>query len=185
MKMAKTLCKILISLWIVFNIATMLIEPNISSYLGRLTYRWITPYANTVGLNSSWNFFSPDPAHTMYVAYRVYFSDDFGNETKEPVLGYMPREKNQKILNPIRRRDMYAMRFFAIEPKRFRTLLGPWLCRQNPEASTIEMEHVVETVPLLDQITIGKVQSVRDFSQELQVSKARFDCKAVADEELL
>lgn len=163
----------------------MLIMPNLSSYLGRISSRWVTPYANTMGLNASWNFFSPDPAHTMYIQYQVNFQNDLGEDLKESLIEYIPAEKNQKILNPLHKRELYAMRFFAIDPKRMRMLLGPWLCRHYEGASSVEMELIIETVAPLDQVTVSRVDNVKDLSQEMQFSKANYSCTSQHDEEIL
>ncbi|KHD88765.1 MAG: hypothetical protein OM95_06420 [Bdellovibrio sp. ArHS] len=177
--------KVLLSLWIVYNIFTMFVMPNVGAYFGRATANFITPYANTVGLNASWNFFSPDPAHTMYVRYTVRFSDEEGNDVQEPVEGYFPAEKNKGISNATRKRELYAMRFMVIEPKRLRLLYGPWLCKQYPGASSVEMEHVIETVPPLDQVVLRRDETVKDLSQELQYVREYYSCTGGADEEAL
>ncbi len=185
MKTAKTVFKIILSFWIFFHIFAMLIMPNLSSYLGRISSRWITPYANTIGLNASWNFFSPDPAHTMYIQYRVDFLNELGEELKESITHYIPAEKNEKILNPLHKRELYAMRFFAIDPKRMRTLLAPWICRHYTGATSVEVELVVETVPVLDQVVMSQVERVKDLSQEMQYSKINYSCLGPQDEEIL
>lgn len=182
MKKVKPLFKALLSLWVVYNIFTMLVMPNVGAYFGRASSKYIAPYANTVGLNAGWNFFSPDPAHTMYLRYTVRYSDPEGNETKEPIEGFFPAEKNQGVHALSRKRDLYAMRFMIIEPKRLRVLMGPWLCRQYPGATSVEMEHVVETVPFLDQVVTLKEETVKDLSQELQFVRENYSCVGGSDE---
>lgn len=182
MKKAKLLCKALLSFWIVYNIFTMLVMPNIGAYFGRMSSRFIIPYANTVGLNASWNFFSPDPAHTMYLHYMINYADKEGNPTKDPVEGYFPPEKNQGITATTRKRELYVMRFMVIDPKRLKVFMGPWLCRQYPGATSVDMEHVIETVPMLDQVVTFKGEGVRDLSQELQYVKESVSCTDTPDE---
>lgn len=184
-KKAKLLFKALASLWIVYNILTMLVMPNVGAYFGRSVSSFIIPYANTVGLNASWNFFSPDPAHTMYIHYTVQYLDEEGSETKEAVEGYFPRERDKGISEDSRKRDLYAMRFMVIEPKRLRVLMGPWLCRQYPGATSVRMEHVIETVPPLEQVITLKDESVKDLSRELQYIREEHSCVGGADEEAL
>lgn len=185
MKKAALPFKVFLSLWVVYNIFTMMVMPNVGAYLGRSSAKFITPYANTVGLNATWNFFSPDPAHTMYIQYLVHFDDPFGVELKEPFQGFFPAEKNQAVREVSRKRDIYAMRFMIIEPKRLRMLFGPWLCRQHPGASSVTMEHIIETVPPLDQVLVLKEDSVRDLSQELKYIREEYFCNRIADEEAL
>ncbi|MGZ3772069.1 MAG: hypothetical protein ACXVCY_08205 [Pseudobdellovibrionaceae bacterium] len=181
-KKVKPLCKTLLSLWIIYNIFIMLVMPNIGGFIGRISSKYITPYANTVGLNAGWNFFSPDPAHTMYLRYTVRYVDSQGIEIKEPVEDFFPKEKNQAVHAVSRKRDLYAMRFMLLDSKRLRILLGPWLCRQYPGATSVEMEHVIETVPLLDQVVTLKEEAVSDLSQEIQSIREFHSCLGTDDE---
>lgn len=184
MKKAKPLLKIFLSLWIIYNIAVMLIMPNVGSYFGRVMSRFITPYAAVVGLNAGWNFFSPDPAHTMYLEYTVQYPDTPEGESVEPVEKIFPPEKNRPIYNPIRKRDMYATRYMALDPKRLRMLFGPWLCRQNPGASDIDVKLVVETVPPLDKVVQRPDLDLSEMSERLEFSREYIKCSN-QDEELL
>ncbi len=159
--------------------------PNVSAYLGRNTASFVTPYANTIGLNGSWNFFSPDPAHTMYVRYVISFADQSGEQVKDPIEGYFPEEKNQGIRSDFHKRELYAMRFMVIDPRRLRILYGPWLCKRFPGATSVQMEHIVETVPPLDQVVTLKEEAVQDLSQEIQYSNATYSCVTGGDEEVL
>lgn len=181
-KRVMLLFKAFASLWVVYNIFTMLVMPNVGAYFGRTTSKYIAPYANTMGLNASWNFFSPDPAHTMYLRYTVRYLDAEGNETQEPVESYFPKEKDKPVHSLSRKRDLYAMRFMIIEPKRLKLLMGPWFCRQYPGAISIEMEHVVQTVPFLDQVVTLKDETLSDLSQELQGMRENYSCAGGADE---
>ncbi len=184
MKKAKPLLKILLSVWIVYNIVVMLIMPNVGGYFGRTMSRFITPYASIVGLNAGWNFFSPDPAHIMYLEYSVQYPDTAEGESVEPVEKFFPPEKNQPIYNPARKRDMYATRYMALDPKRLRMLFGPWLCKQNPGASNIDLKLIVETVPSLDKVVQRPELEISDLSERLEFSKEYVDCNH-RDEELL
>lgn len=185
MKKVKLLFKAILSLWIVYNIFVMMVMPNIGSLFGQAVSSFVTPYANTVGLNASWNFFSPDPAHTMYIRYTVYYQDFDGNDLKEPLEGYFPEEKNQGIKNATQKRNLYAMRFMVLEPKRLRILMGPWLCKQYSGATSVEMEHVIETVPPLAQAITLKHETVKELSQEVQYVRETHSCIGGADEEVL
>lgn len=73
MKKVVLLSKAFLSVWIVYNIFVMLIMPNVGAYFGRVTEKFVTHYASTVGLNAGWNFFSPEPAQPMYLKYRVNY----------------------------------------------------------------------------------------------------------------
>ena len=191
MKRAAPILKGLLSLWIVYNIVVIVVMPNAGSYFGRITSRFIGPYANSVGLNAGWNFFSPDPAHTMYIRYMVYFNNssnsdatgDSNSETeKEPIEGYFPAEKNKMISSVFRSRELYLMRFMIMDKRHLKNLFGPWLCRQYPGATSVDMEHVIETVAMLDEAAAFRSESMADLSKELQFVAERYRCNHSEDE---
>jgi hypothetical protein len=168
--------KIILSVWIVYNVITLVVMPNAGSFLGRKFGTWLSPYANVVGLNASWNFFSPDPAHTMYIKYYVEFLNSEGENLQEPVIGYFPAEKNQGVMDINRRRELYVMRFMLIGPNRLQALFAPWLCRKYKGASSVHIEEVIETVAPLDEVLTVKDQSVSDLSREIQYANVDFRC---------
>jgi len=145
----KNLLKLILSLFAIYHLCAITIFANPSSFLGRHLSEPFLYYANMFGLNNTWNFFSPDPAHTMYLSYRVHF-EDTGATTKEPIEGFLPPEKKQIVVNSSRRRMLYALRFLLLDPSRFQTILEPWLCRQFPGASEIALSYNLETLPSLD-----------------------------------
>jgi hypothetical protein len=182
MKRSSKVLKALISVWIVFHITVIVVLANGSSFFARRFSDWLLPYGNTLGLNSTWNFFSPDPAHTMYLQYRVRFEDEQGNELKEPIEGYLPPEKDQIVVDSSRRRFLYAMRFLLLEPSRMNTLMGPWLCKQYPGASEIAISHVLEAIPSLDVAITSPDTPVKDLKREVESGRNVFDCRKTPDE---
>lgn len=184
MKKAKLLLKILLSLWIVYNIVVMLVMPNIGSYLGRTFSRYLTPYAGAVGLSAGWDFFSPDPAHTLYIEYTVYFPSSADGEFRDPIEGFFPPEKNRPVHDPVRKRDLYAARYMAISPRRLRILFGPWLCKQHPGATQVNTKIIIETVPPLDKVVQRPELAVNDLSERIEYANEDIPCSE-RDEELL
>lgn len=192
MKKVKLLFKALLSLWIVYNIFVMLVMPNVGAYFGRVTANVVTPYANTVGLNAGWNFFSPEPAHPMYLKYTVYYPEsenlegETSQEEREPVEGFFPVQNDKRnIPNITHKREWALMRYMVLDAKRLRLLMGPWLCRQYPGAASIDMEHVIETIPFLDQAVRFQEESVKDLSKEVQSVRESVSCQGGMDEESL
>ncbi len=180
MKLMKTKAvltlKIFLSLWAVYNMIVVAIVPNALSFLGRRYGAALLPYANIVGLNASWNFFSPDPAHTMYFKYQVDFLNAEGENTQDSLFAYFPAEKNEGVMDVNRRRELYVMRFMALGSNRMQGLFAPWLCRQHPGASRISVEQVVETIPPLEEVLTLPKQSVVELSRELNYAKFDFAC---------
>lgn len=135
-----------------------------------------------MGLNTTWNFFSPDPANTMYFHYHVYFENEQGEETKEPAEGYIPEEKNTIVTDGSRRRMLYAIRFLMLDEKRIPLLLVPWLCQKYAGASRIRLNWVVEKIPSLDEAVLQRSTGHELTRQQIDSRSLGFDCGQGQDE---
>lgn len=176
--------KVLLSLWALYHIVVIVIMPNLGSYLGRGLQPAISDYASTIGFNAGWNFFSPDPAHVMYLHYTVHYGNPDMVEEKEAIENYFPAEKNKGIKDITRQRELYLMRFMVIDPMRLKSLFGPWLCRQYPEATYVEMEHVIETIAPLQQVVTLEDETVESLSKEVQFIRQSYSCDGKGDDEV-
>ena len=181
----KRIFKILISLWILYHLSVILVLANGSSFVGRNWSQFFLPYGNVLGLNSSWNFFSPDPAHTMYLQYKIRYEDGQGNELKEPFEGFLPPEKNQVVVDSSKRRMLYAMRFLLLDPSRLETLMGPWLCRKYPGASEVSISYILEALPSLDVALTNSETSIADLKKEAQSNSLVYRCVSPQGENVL
>jgi hypothetical protein len=183
-KSGTRILKIVLSLWALYQIVVMLVMPNLGSYLGRGLEPAISTYASSLGFNAGWNFFSPDPAHVMYLHYIIHFQGSDLENGKDSIEGYFPPEKNKSIKAITRQRELYIMRFMMIDPRRLRSLFGPWLCRQHPGASYVEMDHVIETIAPLQQVVTLRDSSVESLSREVDFIKDNYRCDGGGDEVL-
>lgn len=174
--------KLFISLWLVFHLAIMIVMPNSGSYLGRHFENLFVSYANALNLNTPWNFFSPDPAHTMYFRYTIYFKNDFLEDIKDPVEGYFPEGKEDAPQTSSGRRELYAMRYMILEPSRVDKFLGPWLCKQYEGATHIKLEHIVDTIPPLDRAVFDKKIKVSEMGEKIEIINRDYNCKGQNDE---
>lgn len=147
----KTIFKAIVHLWIVFHVTLILIMPNSGSFIGRYYEKWILPYTNTIGLNSAWSFFSPDPSLIFTMKYRLLFLNENGEELKPSIDGQYPRYSSGNFINPIRMRELYTFRFFNLIDSYRENFLFPWLCRQNTGASHVEIQAQVESYMSLDK----------------------------------
>lgn len=179
---AKRLFKGLLSIWILYHVFVIVLAPNSGSFPGRRLSDFYVPYANALNLNSSWNFFSPDPAHIMYFRYTVYFRNDMMEDLQEPVEGYFPPSKEIGPYEISLRRESYAMRFMILDPRRVEQLLGPWLCRQFPEASNIKLEHIIDAIPPMDQVYFNSKRRYQDLAEKVESINRDFDCRSLAEE---
>lgn len=169
----KSLLKVLLSIFILAHLAVIVILANGTSYLGRSLQHYLIPYANTLGLNSSWNFFSPDPINTFYIRYVVNFED--GREALE---GFLPRQKDQVILDSGEKRYMYAARVLGFDERRLQTLMGPYYCRKHPGAQEVTIQAVVRPIPALDTA----IMNPHAAQEEVKYINRTYDCTRPGDE---
>lgn len=159
-----------------YLVSMMIVLGNGSSFLGRSLGFLYTPVANSMGLNTTWNFFSPDPAHTMYLRYHILFQDDYGNEKKESIEKYFPEDALENNFSLHHRRLSYVMRFLAANPSRIEKFLVPWICRQNQEATHIQTEMLLYQIPALDVVTTLKSENYEDLVHQEQINQMVYAC---------
>lgn len=174
--MQRKLAKVLLSVFVVYHLSLMMILPNAGSYLGRNFERWMTGYANQIGLNATWNFFAPDPAHTMFLQYNIHFEGAEGEELRPPLAGYIPEEKSDVVIDGSKRRFLYAVRYLMLDPRRLELILGPYFCRTHSGASSVSIRHLLEPIPLLDLVDI------KDRPDEVKTTSLTYNCSQLQDE---
>ena len=130
----------------------MIVMGNGSSFLGRYLGQYYFAVANTIGVNTTWNFFSPDPAHIMYIRYIVHFDDDYGNPTQESKEYFYPEQKDGSDFSMDVRRQNYMMRFLALDSERISKFFIPWICKKNPGATQVQFEIIINHIPSLDKV---------------------------------
>lgn len=170
--------RVLASIFIVYHISVIAVLANGSSFLARTLSPLISPYGNALGLNVTWNFFAPDPAHTMYIHYFVHFDE---TENQDPFEGYIPPEKDKIVIDSSQRRFLYAMRFLILDQDRMKKLLAPFLCRQHPGAIGVRIENILEPIPNLDLSQLGEM---RDREQAV-ILEYSHSCNEPQDEVVL
>jgi hypothetical protein len=148
----------------------MITMPGTGSIITKLTERWTSPYANQIGLNANWNFFSPDPAHMMYQRVVIKFEDSDGNDLKDPIeFVYPPEDSRDFVFNPAKRRFFYAMRYLMLDPSKIHSVIGPYYCNNNPGSSAVFIEHKVIPIPDLQlayRFDQGSGQEVKLFNTQ-------------------
>jgi hypothetical protein len=178
--MFNRLKKIALTVLFFYFASMMIVMGNGSSFLGRYLEWFYTPIANTIGLNTSWNFFSPDPAHTMYIKYDLFFEDEFGHSLSEPLEGYYPESKDLGgDFRLDKKRDAYAMRFLIMDSERIQAFFVPWICRQHPNSSKIQVEVILNRIPSLDQMVAVVNQHLKSYDNVLtseEVSRYSYEC---------
>lgn len=142
-------------LFCLYHCAVMLMMPNSASIVGRKAGYAFTPYANLIGLNGTWEFFSPDPPQPLFFDYRIYFEDENGNEAKPEVHAYFPEWKIDRTLHPNNIRLKNTVRFFALNPKAIEEAFSQWLCRKHPGATRVRINEIMEPVENIDKLSLN------------------------------
>jgi hypothetical protein len=168
--------KSLLSIWILYHLFVVVIMSNGGSFMARFFEHQITTYANQIGFNTAWNFFSPDPAHTMYIRYLVNYVDENGELTQDPVEGFFPALKNVGTFDPRERRELYLMHYFILNPERLEKLFAPEICRRYPGATSVYIDFVIESIAPLDQAAFEKNQTMQDLSKQNELIKREVSC---------
>lgn len=151
------LIRIALSLFIIFHLIVIVVLANSGSYYGRALASSLTFYANIIGLNSTWNFFSPDPANSMYLRVSLLNDDDYREEFYPP-----GKEKFEPSGN--QRRFLYFVRYMIVDPSRIDTFLIPWFCKTHPGVERISVDFVIQPVPSLDKARF--VMDMSDLHEE-------------------
>lgn len=167
---------IILSLFLVYHLTVMVVLANGGSFLARTLTPYLIPYANLIQMNTTWNFFAPDPAHSMFVKYKIEFTDAEGNDLKQPVIGFIPPEKKHIVVDSSKRRFLYAMRFLLLDNNRMQTILGPWLCREHPGATRVLMENRLIAIPNLDQALLDSTVLDTENAAETLMMNFSYNC---------
>lgn len=173
--MKKGLLQIALSIFIVFHLAVIVILANSSSYWGRNWQSVLLPYANTIGLNATWNFFSPDPAHTMFYKATMYFENEQGEDSKEPLEEYFPPEKEKVVVNSSKRRFLYSMRFLTLNQERIGQLMVPWMCRKYA-ATRVRVQLQYNEIPYLDLAAQQVNQDYQSLVRSRELINQSYPC---------
>lgn len=172
----------LLSAVIVLHLSIIIMLANGPSILGRLYQGWVLGYANQLGLNQTWNFFSPDPTHVHYLEYTLSFEapDEKGNRV-EDIVGSLPEEKTQIVLDSSKRRMLHAIRYMSLDPTRTEKLLAPFFCRKHPTASHLRIQHIMNLIPPLDRAALFADRPLHELMEEVPYRTLDFECSHYRD----
>lgn len=159
-----------------YFVSMMIVLGNGSSFFAHKLGGYYAPVANQIGLNTTWNFFSPDPAHTMYLRYIVYFEDEYGNPKKEPIDDYFPKMETVSNFDVHVRRFSYVMRFFTASSERLEKYFIPWLCKSNPGANRVHTEVEYHRIPSLEVASTLSHTAYQDLVQQEEINQNEFKC---------
>src|SRR5687768_4476938 len=99
--------KIVSSIWIVYHLLGIFIMPSIQSIEVKVAGWFFKPYLNQLGLNTTWNLFSPDPATAMFMQVSLLQED----QSIDNIEFTMPSFGAYITWDPRTRRELYQNRF--------------------------------------------------------------------------
>lgn len=174
--MVKT-AKFLISLWLVYHLFIILLFPNTQSLLSRKLDRFLLPYANTLNMNTPWQFFSPFPGPKFYIEYEVSSTQtsESGEIQVEGKRYFYPPESHTEPDWDNFRRRLYSARFVAMDPNRLKEVFIPWVCRQHPDATMVSAEVIMAPVPNIEKA--HSYSRIAEMETPQTSYKVRGDCE--------
>lgn len=144
----------------IYHSVVMVMMPNSASIVGRKAGSYFAPYANLIGLNGTWEFFSPDPPQPLFFDYRIYFENSNGEEVKPTIQAYFPEWKIDRTLHPNHIRLKNTVRFFALNQKAMEGAFVSWLCRRYQGATRVKINEIMEPVETIDKLSLNNNEEI-------------------------
>lgn len=180
--------KVLLSIFIAYHLAAMLVIPNVGSLIGQDVSRFFLPYVNFFDFNTVWQFFSPNVTSTSYLQYQFSFPsgnsatepNDNGTTVEEsPIHKFPPLDGIGHPWDDSFGRQFSSLRFFLSVPDSFEKVFVPYLCRLSPNANGVWVQEINEKLP-----PIGRYlhDGIHDQSERQEMPMQKFECRASSGE---
>lgn len=161
--------RIVLLVFAFYHIAVTLLVPNPKSIATQQFLPFFKYYSNTLGLNTTWQFFSPDPSQNMYFPYEIQVGSG-----EDPVSGVWPPPPDTvpKMLLENYRRLVYHSLYTTFSNERIENFLVPYLCKKAQNPISINIQTVIEDIPPLesamldDKKFVALRKEVRDRDRE-------------------
>lgn len=169
--------KNIFSVFIIFHLFAIVLYPNPSSVLARELAPYINWYGNSLGLNTTWQFFSPDPGNIRSIEYQVIVED----EDNIKIFNHKwPPDDESLFTNNIGRRFYFSLRTI-LDSYRREMFFIPYLCQVHPEATSITIKAVQELVSSIEK---AKIESLGydEIDEPMIVPAQEYGCERSADD---
>ena len=165
--------KILLSLFLVFHVVAIFVLPNPDSILYREWQGVIATYGSTIGMNTTWRFFSPNPSLST-VEYEVVKSGHEPEKFRYPasVEQVGSREAFNRLMN-------FAI-FMAATRENLEKFLHPYICKMHPDAEQIAYYIITNKFPTIENAQL-RASSREDLSVKARNPAGEFDCAKVTE----
>lgn len=158
-------------IYAIYHICAIVLMPNPSSLLSREFAGYFTPYTNLFGLNTTWQFYSPEPASYLYYSYEVQVPEG------EPLAGRWPLAKADvpSMLQENYNRFMYNSRYVTSTPERVEKFFVPFLCKKVPGAVSVSISGSVEQLPDLEKARLDS-EAINSMKQKMREIERDYPC---------
>jgi hypothetical protein len=164
--------KVALTVFLIYHLSAVLLLPNSTSLVGRKLSRYFLNYANQLGFNTGWAFFSPAPSPMFYLEYDAEMANGEEANGGQPLV-YPPHRVGFGYDDGWNRR-LFGMRFFALNPERLERFFVPYLCRQVPGAQRITVQPVFERIEDVERA--GEWAEFKDMSERLDLPRQKYSC---------
>lgn len=166
--------KAALSVFIAYHLFCVGLLPNSASIIGRKLGNVLTPYANPLIFNRTWQFFSPGPMPRFDLEYEVITPESELDLMREPQV-YPPKPAGF-TLGDYYIRSLAGMRFLGVKDASFESFFIPYLCRQYPGAVALDVRSVMEEVPQMESIGSEETMGFADLAERKDLPRRRYEC---------
>ena len=173
--------RLLVSIFLIYHLVAVLLFPNPYSVLARSLQPIFNSYGNLFGLNTTWQFFSPNPGQLRYIEYDVIVETESNIDISHHK--WPPQDGSIYFKENLSRRFYHAVRTI-MSPQSQEELLVPFLCRKHKNATSIAIKAVQKFVPTLERAKVENADSFSQLLKEIEVTAAEFGCQREAKDEI-
>lgn len=172
--------KIILSVFLVIHLIAVLLFPNPYSLLNHFFAPLINPYGNQLGLNTTWQFFSPDPGSLRYLEYDVVIESEENIDVQRQTF---PPQQDSSLWKANQARIFYYAVRMVSHSDSIGNYLIPYLCRKHPEATSIALKAVDKRIPSMAKARSQKAASFQELHQEMDIPEQEASCRKESEEE--
>lgn len=160
--------KIALSIFLIFHVLAIFVLPNPDSILYREWQSVFARYGSTLGINTTWRFFSPNP-NLSTVEYEVIGMDHEPEVHRYPpsVAAVGSREAYNRLMN-------YAI-YMAAGSRYLEDFLHPTLCKMHPGAAALSYYVISNRFPTIESAQL-RASSREDLSVKTRSRAGEFSC---------
>lgn len=172
--------KILLSGYVLYHLAAMMVLPNAGSILERRYGFLFYPYANTILLNTSWQFFSPNPSSSRYLQYELVID----SAEADYKTYFWPPESSDGLFFENYNRRVYHSLLTTFTPDLTQRFLIDYLCRKHAQAQSIVLYQMNRVLPSIERAEVDQLSGFEPMRSEVETPSFEYDCERGVNDSL-